>query len=404
HPAVGPDDRRQRQRQQRGQRDLAVGVLQPQRRGRGRHQLPHRDPVALAGQPLERAGHRDVAGAVAALVPAAGPARAGRPGVDVASGYGAGAAGGAAGRPAAHGDDPSGRAGAAHPPLGPARKLSRQRQALTGRSTQTVLIGPLPSWPTSTPQSRASAATIASPRPRTSSGPASCRAGTLRPPPSETCSRTQPGSTDQLTSSTPPGSGVAYRIELPTSSLTTRVASPITVGDSPASARSAPSFRRTSPALAGVCRTVRMRSTYTSSRHVLTVSGDGSSEVSPASVLDNPAHPEVRQPGTPSDDGRAETPPCPARIGNVPRLPVVVVGRALVEPAYEPGGTTAAAAASGGRLVPGNLAGAGRFHPGRLPGDPVGRHLHPVPASGRGAVAVAPGPLGRAVALAGTGP
>src|SRR3569623_1338492 len=45
HPAGGADDRRQGQRQQGGQRDLAVGVLERQRRGRGRHQLPQRDPV-----------------------------------------------------------------------------------------------------------------------------------------------------------------------------------------------------------------------------------------------------------------------------------------------------------------------------------------------------------------------
>ena len=66
-PPVRLGHRRGGHRQHRGQGDRPVAVLldqlgrQPQRRGRGRHQLAQRDPLRLVGQPLERAGHEDVA-------------------------------------------------------------------------------------------------------------------------------------------------------------------------------------------------------------------------------------------------------------------------------------------------------------------------------------------------------
>ena len=78
--AAVADHRGRGHRQQRAQLHRAVGALERQRRGRGRHQLAQRDDVALRRQALERPGHEDrrraPGRAVAGLVALAGAARA----------------------------------------------------------------------------------------------------------------------------------------------------------------------------------------------------------------------------------------------------------------------------------------------------------------------------------------
>ena len=85
--AAVADHRRGRHRQQRAEGHRLVGALDAQRCGRARHQLAHRDDVALRGQPLERPSDvhaaRPALGTVARLVALARAARARLPRTDL---------------------------------------------------------------------------------------------------------------------------------------------------------------------------------------------------------------------------------------------------------------------------------------------------------------------------------
>jgi len=109
------------------------------------------------------------------------------------------------------------------------------RYGRAGRTAQTV-TPPVESW---TPQVLARHSTMARPRPPSADGEGCPACGRVGPPPSRTLTVSDPSQSDHATWTWAPGSGLACRMALLSSSLKTSAASPIVAATSPASRRSA---------------------------------------------------------------------------------------------------------------------------------------------------------------------
>lgn len=102
-----------------------------------------------------------------------------------------------------------------------------------------------------TPQLLARYSTMSRPRPPSEETVACVVIGLVDAPPSLTATSTEPSSSAQARSNLAPGRGLACRIALLSSSLTTRTASPTTPSNTPAAVSSAASRRRATATLAG---------------------------------------------------------------------------------------------------------------------------------------------------------
>jgi len=152
-----------------------------------------------------------------------------------------------------------------------------------GTATTAQTVSPVSS--VLTPQLLARYSTMPRPRPPREETVACAVIGHVDAPPSLTATSTAPPFRAQASSNFEPGRGLACRMALLSSSLTTRTASPTTPSNTPAAVSSAATRRRATATLAGAHGRSRVPAILTSPRRARQAAMRGSSQHSDAAEM-----------------------------------------------------------------------------------------------------------------------